>query len=288
MSENTRVPALAAEGLTWTYEHSTTPTLEDVSLTVEEGECLGIVGPNESGKTTFLYCLQGLIPHNFNGIWKGSVTVFGRETAKMSSLERAAEVGLVFADPEAQFTAMTVEEELVFGLENLGLDHAEIESRLKQVSELIDLEHLFDKSPYDISGGQKQRVAIACVIAMEPKVVLLDEPTSMIDPKGKAEIFEVLRRLKATNHTIVVVEHNLEELARLADRMCLVRDGAVSPPRPTQDFFDDLEQLEEAGLQPPQVSQVFSRLRSESLYDGRLPYTVHAAAEIARGLLAHA
>ena len=288
MRENGRPPALAVEGLNWTYERSESPTLKDVSLTIEDGEFLGIVGPNESGKTTLLYCLQGLIPHNFNGSWKGSVKVFGRETSEMSSLERAAEVGLVFADPEAQFTAMTVEEELVFGLENLGLEHGEIESRLEQVSQLIDLAHLFDKSPYDISGGQKQRVAIASVIAMEPKVVLLDEPTSMIDPKGKAEIFEVLRRLKETNHTIVVVEHNLEELARLADRMCLVNDGTVSEPKPTREFFDHLDELEEAGLQPPQVSQVFSRLRRESLYKGPRPYEVDAAAEIARGTLTHA
>ena len=280
-------PAIQVHGLTWTYERAQEPAIRDVELTVEAGELLGVVGPNESGKSTLLYCIQGLIPHNFNGIWEGSVRIFGQETSETSNLERAATVGLVFADPEAQFTAMTVEEELVFGLENLGLDRAEIDRRLHRVSELIELEDLFEKSPYDLSGGQKQRVAIACVLAMEPKVLLLDEPTSMIDPRGKEEIFEVVRRLKGGEHTIVVVEHNLEELATLADRVCAVEAGVVREPLPVAEFFGRAAELEAMGLQAPQVSLVFARLREQGIFAGRPPYQLEAAVSMASELLAH-
>ncbi len=280
-------PAVAIAGLSWTYERRSEPALRDVDLTIDQGEFLGVVGPNESGKSTLLYVIQGLIPSNFNGIWRGRVELFGKDTSAMSGLERAAAAGLVFADPEAQFTAMTVEEELVFGLENLGLDHRQIELRLQRVSDLIDLEELYDRSPYDLSGGQKQRVAIACVLAMEPRVLLLDEPTSMIDPRGKKEIFEVLRRLKDTDHTVVVVEHNLEELAALADRVCLVEGGRVRPPLPAGEFFARVDELIEAGLQPPQVAQTFAELARAGLYDGPPPYRFEPAVSAAREVLSH-
>jgi energy-coupling factor transporter ATP-binding protein EcfA2 len=172
-----------------------------------------------------------------------------------SGLHLAREVGLVFADPEAQFTAMTVEEELVFGLENVGYDISKIRERLEWAAEVTQIANLLDKSPYDISGGQKQRVAIACVLAMDPRIVIMDEPTSMIDPLGKQFIFDILRKLKEEgNRTIIVVEHNIEQLAPLSDQLALMHEGQIVKVAPPDEFFADPEFLTAQGVYPPEVT----------------------------------
>jgi energy-coupling factor transport system ATP-binding protein len=247
--------AVAIEDLEWKYEHASIHALRGVRLEVVENTFLGIVGANEQGKTTLVNCIQGLIPHAFNGVYRGSVKVFGREVRETSGLELAGEVGLVFADPDAQFTAMTVEEELVFGLENLGYDLVTIRQRLEWATEVAGIGHLLDRSPYDMSGGQKQRVAIACVLAMSPRIVIMDEPTSMLDPLGKRVIFDMLRQLKqAGDRTIIIVEHNIEHLAPLADTLALVHQGQIVRLGPPQEFFADPDFLAGHGVYPPDVT----------------------------------
>jgi energy-coupling factor transport system ATP-binding protein len=230
-----------------------------------------VVGPNEHGKTTLVSCIKGIIPHSFHGVWRGRLEIFGQDVRSLSAQRLAQETGFVFADPEAQFTSMTVEEELAFGLENIGLPLAEIERRLSWVSELTGIEGLWDKSPYEISGGQKQRVAIASVLAMKPRILILDEPTSMLDPLGKDAIFSILADIKReTDLTVIVVEHNVEQVAPLSDLMVLVYGGRVARAAPPEEFFQDCQLLVEHGIQPPQATTFVDRLKRAGRFPGRL------------------
>ena len=265
---------------TWRYLHSTEPALNNINLTIEEGTFIGVIGPNGAGKTSLAYSIDGLIPGQYNGIKKGCVHVFGQEIETYPRGKLQQLVGMVFSDPEAQFTSMTVEDELVFGMENLGMSIPEIEERLGWVTELTELGSLLEKPPYEISGGQKQRVALAAVLAMTPRLLILDEPTSMLDPVSRMRIFEVLSRLKKEqNNTIIVIEHSLENLIPLADRMVLLNDGKIVLEDETQAFFQQIAFLLENGVFPPGAMQFFHEIALKGLYTGSMPLTIDAAYE---------
>ena len=269
----------------WKYIHTRIPAIEGINLTIKEGSFVGIIGPNGAGKTTLAYSIDGLIPGQYNGIKKGTVSVFGTEVEEYNKGALQQLVGVVFSDPEAQFTAMTVEDELVFGMENIGLSVVEIKERLEWVTELTELSHLLMKPPYEISGGQKQRVALAAVLAMRPKILILDEPTSMLDPVSRGRIFEVLAKLKAEeNNTIVVIEHSLENLVPLADQMILMADGAVQLHDETQAFFQQSSLLLEKGVYPPGAMHFFHELQVKKLYQGNYPLSVAEGAKLLRDM----
>ena len=281
-------PAVIIQDLEWKYEHTTEFALRGVSLEIPENSFLGIVGANEQGKTTLVSCIKGLIPHSFNGVYRGKVQVMDTVVQQSNSTHLARLVGLVFADPEAQFTAMTVEEELVFGLENIGYDIAKIRERLEWAAQVTMITDLLDKSPYDISGGQKQRVAIACVLAMDPPILIMDEPTSMIDPLGKQFIFDILRKLKqAGDRTIIVVEHNIEQLAPLADQLALMHEGKIIRLAPPKEFFADPEFLVSHGVAPPEVTLFGEWLQKHRCYpeDAPLPLDLESGIAAARAAL---
>ena len=231
-------PAIKITDYTWKYLHSDFEALRGIDLEIAPGECVGLIGSNGSGKTTLANSIDGLIPGQYHGIKKGRVEVFGIEVEEYERGELQRTAGLVFSDPEAQFTAMTVEDELVFGLENLGLNIPEIQKRLDWACDLADLSPLLDKPPYEISGGQKQRVALAAMLAMQPRILILDEPTAMLDPVSREKIFQVLARLRQEREiTMVLIEHSLEHIIPLADRMVLLSAGRVLHQAPTRDFF---------------------------------------------------
>ncbi|MDN3955007.1 energy-coupling factor ABC transporter ATP-binding protein [Sporolactobacillus laevolacticus] len=273
--------------LTWQYTDTDHPALEDVSLEIEENMFIGVCGPNESGKTTLVSCIKGLIPHNFIGSYKGEVRLFGKNIRDLNAQELAKYVGFVFADPEAQFTSMSVEEELAFGMENIGLGSDEIKERIQWVADITGLESLLDKSPYDLSGGQKQRVAIASVLAMQPRVIILDEPTSMLDPIGKDSIFNICARMKEELHmTIIMVEHTLDRLARLSDRLILVHQGKIARYAEPERFFENVGELLELGLNPPASIVFLDQLKQAGLYDGPMTTSVEETIEIAQSICA--
>ncbi len=280
--------AIRIQDLEWKYENTKEFALRGLNLEIEEGTFLGVVGANEHGKTSLAMAINGLIPHSHNGIYRGDVQIFGQSVRQMDAVQLASQVGLVFADPEAQFTAMTVEEELVFGMENLGLGLEEIRQRLEWAAEVTMIGDLLDKSPYDVSGGQKQRVAIACVLAMNPPIIIMDEPTSMIDPLGKGLIFDILRKLKeAGDHTLIVIEHNVEQLVPLADELLLMWDGAVACRAPTDQFFQDPAFLLERGVLTPEVTEFADWLRQEGYIpqDTSLPLNLADGVELTRQVL---
>lgn len=280
-------PVIRVEGLRWKYEGSRDWVLKGVDLEIHQGEFVGIVGPNDSGKTTLAMSINGLIPNNYPGVMQGRVVVDGMDTREHPVAEIAESVGFVFPDPESQFLSMTVEEEVVFALENRGLPREEIEERMWWALELTNIpEDYLEKPPYELSGGEKQRVAIASVLAMRPKIIVLDEPTSMLDPIGKTEVIEVLTEMKRRyNATVIVIEHRLEDIAPLADKMVLVYHGTIPKVAPPREFFQDIDFLLEHDVFPPDVMVLANELRRRGLYDGPVPMTVDEAEGIVREIL---
>lgn len=273
-------PIIEVKDYTWRYLHTTEPALKNINLEVEEGTFLGIIGPNGSGKTTLANSIDGLIPGQYHGIKKGAVNIMEKEVEDYVKGGLQRTIGMVFSDPEAQFTAMTVEDELVFGMENLGMTIPEIRERLAWVMELTGLSPLIDKPPYEISGGQKQRVALAAVLAMRPEILILDEPTSMLDPVSRKQVFAVLEKMKQEqNSTIIVIEHSLENLVPLADRMALLYEGELLLEDETQRFFQQMDLLLEKDVLPPGALHFFHYLVQAGYYNGRIPLTAVDAAE---------
>ncbi|WP_342756596.1 ABC transporter ATP-binding protein [Kineothrix sedimenti] len=245
--------AIEITDLCWKYDGAEEYIFDHLNLTIKENIFLGIVGSNEAGKTTLVSCIKGIIPNSTTGIYKGNVLLYGESVKDCDSRVISESAGMVFSDPDAQFTTMSVEEEIAFGLENIGVAVKEIEERILWVSKLCHLDDLLEKPPFDLSGGQKQRVAIAAVLATKPKMIILDEPTSMLDPKSKDEVFDILQEIKnKLNITVVVIEHNIEKIAELSDEVILMKEGKIIRHMETKDFFKDVELLKENSLKVPE------------------------------------
>lgn len=283
MSDNV---AVRISDLTWQYSDTKGPALKDINLEITENSFIGICGPNESGKTSLVSCIKSIIPRNMTGVLKGKVEIFGEDISDMDAVDMAKRVGFVFADPEAQFTSMSVEEELAFGMENIGLSLQEIEERIEWVAEITMIGPLLDKSPYDISGGQKQRVSIASVLATRPRIIILDEPTSMLDPFGKDKVFEVCQKMKdELQMTVIMVEHTLDRLAKLSDKMILMYDGEIKRYAPPAEFFDDVQEVIDCELNPPDPIKFIDKLRKANLYDGPMKTELKDVIQVARQVL---
>ena len=271
-------PIIEITDYSWRYLNSENFAVQNVNLTIDEGKFIGVIGQNGAGKTTLAYSIDGLIPGQYHGIKQGTVKVLGKEVEQYAKGRLQQTIGMVFADPEAQFTAMTVEDELVFGMENLGMTIAEIRERLEWVTGLTDLKPLMEKPPYEISGGQKQRVALAAVLAMTPRVMILDEPTSMLDPISRKRVFDVLARLKQERSmTVIVIEHSLENLIPLADEMVLMANGSMLLKDETHAFFQRIDFLLENGVYPPETLLAFNRMKKAGKFAGDIPITNNEA-----------
>ncbi len=272
-------PIIELSDYSWRYLDSETFAVQNLNLSFEEGRFFGIIGQNGAGKTTLAYSIDGLIPGQYHGIKHGSVKVRGKEVEEYETGSLQRMIGMVFADPEAQFTAMTVEDELVFGMENLGMTIPEIRERLEWVTDLTNMQPLMEKPPYELSGGQKQRVALAAVLAMTPQVMILDEPTSMLDPISRKRVFDVLARLKKERSmTVIVIEHSLENLIPLADEMILLAHGNMILKDETRAFFQKMDLLLENEVYPPDTLLFFHRLQQAGYYHGEIPLTNTEAA----------
>lgn len=278
--------AIEIKDFNWQYTETDHKALKNINLSINEGEFIGVCGPNESGKTTLVSVIKGLIPNKFYGSYDGEVKVFDKNVLDLNTQELAEYVGFVFADPEAQFTSMSVEEELAFGMENLGLSVEEIKERIAWVADLTMISDLLTKTPYDISGGQKQRVAIASALVMQPRIIILDEPTSMLDPFGKDSVFEICRRMKEElNMTIIMVEHTIDRLARLSDRMILVYENEIVKFEEPVEFFEDIDQMMEYGLNIPEAMIFLDALRKRGLYKGKMKTDLESIIDISKNIL---
>ncbi len=261
-------------GVSYRYRHGRTDALRDVTLAIGEGELVAVIGLNGAGKTTLCNLLIGFAPHFYHGDLRGEVQVRGLDTRRSSIAALAEHVGYVFAQPAQQFsgTAMTVYEEVAFGPENLGFERATTRGRVDEALRLLGIAELAERSPWEISGGQQQRVAIASVLAMRPRILVLDEPTSQLDPVGTREVFAAIRDLGRQGMTIVVVEHKLDELAEIASRMIHLADGRVAADGPAAEVLRG-PTLEEHGLVAPTMVRLGRELGLDPL-----PLTLDEAA----------
>ncbi|NLA12218.1 MAG: ATP-binding cassette domain-containing protein [Firmicutes bacterium] len=221
-------PVVQLKDVTFTYAGSPEPALRGLNLNVQPGEFVTVTGPSGCGKSTLSFCLTGFIPHSFEGVMAGSVAIGGRDTGEITPGELAGIAGLVQQDPEAQLCTLHVAEEIAFGPENLGLPPAEIARRLDWALEAAGITPLKRRSLHTLSGGEKQRVAIASVLAMKPQLLILDEPTANLDPRGCREVLAVVERLRREqNVAIIVFEHRLQQLLPLSDRLIIMEAGEI-------------------------------------------------------------
>jgi energy-coupling factor transporter ATP-binding protein EcfA2 len=276
---------LEIENLWFKYPASKEWILKSVNLTLESGEFLAITGPTGAGKSTLCFTLNGIIPHNLTGDFRGTVKVLGVDTFSSKVAELAKHVGMTFQDPESQLFGLTVEEEVAFGLENFGISQSEMEERISWALNVVRLQDLRNKSPYELSGGQKQRVAIASSLVLRPEILVMDEPTSELDPVGKAEVFSVIEKLrKDFDISIVLIEHETEEIAKFADRIILMLDGKITIDAPPTEYFEQLDLLRSCGIKVPQVTELAHSLRAEDLWPKHIPITFEDAVATAQAI----
>jgi energy-coupling factor transport system ATP-binding protein len=263
-------PVVSIEGLAYRYRGQQKSALKGVDLEVAEGEFVVIMGPSGAGKSTLCVSLNGLIPHFFKGKMEGEVRIEGRSTREGKVGEFAQEVGLVFQDFEAQLFSTNVALEVAFGPENFRVERGEMVERVEKMLGQVRLEGFEKRTPATLSGGQKQRLAIASVLAIEPRILCLDEPTTDLDPVGKLGIFEIAEDLKDRDDvTLIVVEHETEETLD-ADRIVVLRDGEIVADRPAREVLRDVELLQESSVMPLQVTRFFHEM---GLWQGQLPLT---------------
>lgn len=271
------MPVIEIESLSFLYRSASDNALHDISMNIDEGEMVVVMGPNEAGKSTLCFTLNGLIPHLVKGTLGGSVRIDGMDTREKTVGDMFPHVGLVFQDFESQLFSTEVEMEVAFGPENLGLARDEIKGRIDRTLDLTGLNSLRGRQPATLSGGQKQLLAIASVLSLEPRILCLDEPTTDLDPKNKRRIFNLTRELfERGNRTLIVVEHETEEALR-ADRIVLMREGRIVAVGPPDEILRNTRLLEECRIMPLQLTKLFEKLGADEL-----PLGIDEAKEIWR------
>jgi energy-coupling factor transporter ATP-binding protein EcfA2 len=251
-------PIAILDKVSYIYPHSSDMVLRDISLEIHKGEFLGLIGSTGAGKTTLCLALNGIVPQFYGGRFFGQVTVAGLDSLDHPVSTLAQHVGMVFQDPETQLIATSVENEIAFALENLRVPREEILARIPRVLAAVRLEGTAQKHPHELSGGQKQRLAIAAALAMQPDLLVLDEPTSQLDPVGEQEVFAVVRELnQELGMTILMASHAAEQMAEYADRIALLSHGELITIGTPDEIYSQIDLLHEHHLRPPQVASTF-------------------------------
>jgi len=276
---------IEAKNLTYTYPGGTKPSIREVFIKIEKGEFTLITGPSGCGKTTLCRCFNGLIPHFYQGELNGEITVAGLNVAEHPIQELATHVGLVFQNPENQLFALSVEKDVAFGLENLGFPREEMRKRVDWALNLTGIYDLRERAPHELSGGQQQRVAIASVLAMQPEVIVLDEPTSFLDPLSAKKIFEVIYELNKTfGITVVLVEHRLDLTARYSNHIIIMDDGKVVLDGEPREILSS-EETRLIGVGIPKATRLYHILKKDGI---KLGNTVPLSSEEMAALLKEA
>lgn len=276
---------IEADNLTYYYPGSSKPVLANISLNVEKGDFLLITGPSGSGKSTLVRTFNGLIPHLFGGRFEGRVLVKGRDTRYCNVAELSKTVGIVFQDPENQILTLSVEREIAFGLENLGLPGEVIRERIEKVLKDLNIAHLRERIPIELSVGEQQKVIVASIIAMKPEVLVFDEPTAHMDPLSALKFLKLIHGLNMRGYTIVVVEHRLDLVAKYANKIIILNNGRiVAKGEPRNILPSDI--AEECGVDIPRYVRFFKRI-SDLAKISRYPISDEEAAEILREVLGY-
>lgn len=279
---------LKVENLTHTYGGNTpfiNDAVKDVSFTIDEGEIVGIIGHTGSGKSTLVQHLNGLLKPTNGKIFIEEQNIWERpkEIRKVRS-----KVGLVFQYPEYQLFEETVYADIGFGPKNIGLSGEELDKRIRETCKIIGVkDEYLEKSPFDLSGGEKRRVAIAGVMAMNPKIIVFDEPTAGLDPKGREEIMEVIHSYRrATNATVIIISHSMEDMAQFTDKLLVMNKGGLAMCDKTENVFKEGDALREIGLNVPIVTRVFDELKKQGIDVPGEVFTVERAVEVLKKIKA--
>jgi energy-coupling factor transport system ATP-binding protein len=267
--------------VTYKYPVGDVPALQNINLQVNEGEFVALVGPNGAGKSTLCYTVAGFVPHFFKGELNGTVEVAGIESHNSTLSEWVLNVGLAFQNPFNQISGAkyTVFEEIAFGLENIGIPREEMKARVEDAMRLTAISDLADRSPYSLSGGQQQRVALTSILVMQPRVLVLDEPTSQMDPVGTREVFGVIRSMAERGMTVILAEHKMEWIAQFATRVIALKDGEILlDGSPSEVLTSPL--LPEHGFGISRYTSVARKAQEMGIWNGdKLPVTLDEAVE---------
>jgi len=259
------VAIVETKNLTYTYPGASKPSIDDVSIKIEKGEFVLITGPSGCGKTTLCRTFNGLVPHFYQGELKGEITVAGLNTLDRHTYEMAKHVGLVFQNPENQLFALSIEKDVAFGLENNGVNRTEMRKKVDWALNQTGIYDIRERSPHEISGGQQQRVAIAAVLAMEPEIIVLDEPTSFLDPLSAQKIFEVIYKLnKEQGITVILVEHRLDLTAKYTNHLIVMDRGRVRFEGDPREVLSN-EETRLIGVGIPKATLLYELLKKEGL-----------------------
>ncbi|HEY8893051.1 MAG TPA: energy-coupling factor transporter ATPase [Clostridium sp.] len=272
--------SIKIENLSYIYMPGTPfekKAIDDVSIEIKQGEFVALIGHTGSGKSTLIQHINGLLKPTLGKLLIDDVDITEKKV-KLTNIRK--KVGLVFQYPEYQLFEETIEKDIAFGPHNLGLDNDEINKRVQRAMKIVglDYEEYKDKSPFEISGGQKRRVAIAGVVAMEPKILILDEPTAGLDPKGRDDILnKILELYKENNITIILVSHSMEDVAKVANRILVMDKGKCILDGPPAEIFREIETLESVGLAVPQVTYLIRELRNKGFNLSQDIFTIEKA-----------
>jgi energy-coupling factor transporter ATP-binding protein EcfA2 len=257
---------IAFENFSFSYEETKEPALKNINLRIKKGEVVLVTGPAGAGKSTLCCCMNGLIPHFYSGKIEGKVLVKGVDTQALTIGQLNTQVGLVFQDPESQLFNFTVEDEIAFGPENLGIEPDKVNALVDEMIRRVRLEGYNKRNPLTLSGGEKQACAIASILAMNPNIVIFDEPTSNLDPIGTQSVIQLITDLaKREKKTMIIVEHNLADLVTKVDRMIVMLDGGILFDDSPKEVFRHVDKLNEIGVNIPQSTQLLLKLSEANL-----------------------
>ena len=273
---------ITLENVSWAYSRGRDWALKNISMTIGEGECIAVMGENGAGKTTFCRLLNGLIPHSLDGKLLGTVTVDGVLTRSCTVARLAEKVGMAFEDPQSQLFTARVSDEIAFALENMLMSPDEIREKVRRALDIAGLSAYADYAPSALSGGQKQRLAIAAAVAMAEKILVLDEPTSQLDPAGAREVLSLIRDLRdRARLTVVMATNSGEEAAEFADRICVLKNGSLAALDNPRHIFADQRLLDECTIAAPPVAEFACRMADLGKPLPRFPVNLSEAEESA-------
>ena len=259
------------------YKKNKEYQLNNINLKIDENKFILLCGETGSGKTTLIRSMNGLIPQFYPGYYKGNVIVNGKDNSETPIAELAKDVGIVFQNPENQLIAMDVENEIAFGMENLGFPKEKMIEKLKNITRTMEIEHLLDKAPFELSGGEEQRVAIASILVLEPKILILDEPLSSLDPYMAEKIIFLLKEIQIeTNTTIIISEHRMDLILPVVDEIILMSNGYVLE-HDTKENIINGKTFQDLNLNKPIIYSIFSQLKKENLFKEKIPASISEA-----------
>jgi energy-coupling factor transport system ATP-binding protein len=278
---------IETKDLTYTYPGATKPSIQDVSVTINKGDFVILTGPSGCGKTTLCRTFNGLVPHFYNGTLEGEITVAGLKVTDHKIHELARHVGFVFQNPENQLFALSVEKDVAFGLENYAMPRDEMRKRVDWALQMAGISELSERPPHELSGGQQQRVAIASVLSMQPDIMVLDEPTSFLDPVGAENIFKVINDLnKKLGITIILVEHRLDLAAKYANKVIVMNEGTVALTGTPREIFTS-EKARLIGVGIPKATKLYQHLKRQGVTLKTVPVTTEETANLLLEMLKH-